>query len=105
VHHRDSNRHHNSAAWIGRRAANGRVLYTLTHATAALIAIQILDGVANAILVVVSILVIADLTRGTGLFNLAAGALATMVGIGAALSNTAGGQIIQHAGFSASFPG
>lgn len=109
-----------SAAWIGRRAANGRkpllligfgvlpirgVLYTLTHATGALIAIQILDGVANAIFVVVSILVIADLTRGTGRFNLAAGALATMVGIGAALSNTVGGQIIQHAGFSASFLG
>jgi predicted MFS family arabinose efflux permease len=109
-----------SAAWIGRRAANGRkpllligfgvlpirgVLYTLTHATAALIAIQILDGVANAIFVVVSILVIADLTRGTGRFNLAAGALATMVGIGAALSATVGGQIIQHAGFSASFLG
>ena len=109
-----------SAAWIGRRAANGRkpllligfgvlpirgVLYTLTHATAALIAIQILDGAANAIFVVVSILVIADLTRGTGRFNLAAGALATMVGIGAALSNTVGGQIIQHAGFSASFLG
>ena len=109
-----------SAAWIGRRAANGRkpllligfgvlpirgLLYTLTHATAALIAIQILDGVANAIFVVVSILVIADLTRGTGRFNLAAGALATMVGIGAALSATVGGQIIQHAGFSASFLG
>ena len=81
------------------------VLYTLTHATAALIAIQILDGVANAIFVVVSILVIADLTRGTGRFNLAAGALATMVGIGAALSATVGGQISQHAGFSASFLG
>jgi hypothetical protein len=65
-----------SAAWIGRRAAKGRkplllvgygvlpvrgVLYTLTHATGALIAIQILDGVANAIFVVVSILVIAVL--------------------------------------------
>ena len=109
-----------SAAWIGRYAAKGRkpllligfgvlpirgVLYTLTHATGALIAIQILDGVANAIFVVVSILVIADLTRGTGRFNLAAGALATMVGIGAALSTTVGGQIIQHAGFSASFLG
>ena len=109
-----------SAAWIGRRAAAGRkplllvgfgvlpirgVLYTLTHATGALIAIQILDGVANTIFVVVSILVIADLTRGTGRFNLAGGALATMVGIGAALSATVGGQIIQRAGFSASFLG
>lgn len=70
-----------SAVWIGRRAAvRGRkpllligfgvlpirgLLYTITRATPALIAIQILDGVANAIFLVVSILVIADLTRGT----------------------------------------
>ncbi len=110
-----------SAVWIGRRAgAKGRkpllligfgvlpvrgVLYTLTQATGALIAIQTLDGVANAIFGVVSILVIADLTRGTGRFNLAAGALATMVGIGAAVSTTIGGQLIQHEGFHASFLG
>jgi MFS family permease len=81
------------------------VLYTLTHATAPLIAIQTLDGVANAIFTVVSILVIADRTRGTGRFNLAAGSLAAMVGIGAALSTTVGGQLIQHAGFHASFLG
>lgn len=110
-----------SAAWIGRRAStSGRkpllligfgvlpirgVLYTLTHAAGILIAIQTLDGVANAIFGVVSILVIADRTRGTGRFNLAAGALATMVGIGAALSTTVGGQLIQHLGFNASFLG
>lgn len=110
-----------SAAWIGRRAQTiGRkpllllgfgvlpirgLLYTLTHTAGLLIAIQTLDGVANAIFGVVSILVIADLTRGTGHFNLASGALATMVGIGAALSATVGGQIIQRAGFSASFLG
>jgi len=110
-----------SASWIGRRAQSvGRkpllllgfgvlpirgVLYTLTHAAGLLIAIQTLDGVANAIFGVVSVLVIADLTRGTGHFNLAAGALATMVGIGAALSATVGGQIIQRMGFKASFLG
>jgi hypothetical protein len=55
--------------------------------------------------VVVSILVIKDRTEGTGRFNLAAGALATMVGIGAALSNTLGGTLIQHISFSASFLG
>ena len=81
------------------------LLYTFTHTASLLIAIQTLDGVANAIFGVVSILVIADLTRGTGHFNLASGALATMVGIGAALSATVGGQIIQRAGFSASFLG
>ncbi len=81
------------------------VLYTLTHAASALIAIQILDGVANAIFGVVSILVIADLTRGTGRFNLAAGTLATIVGVGAALSTTLGGLLIQHLGYRASFLG
>lgn len=81
------------------------VLYTLTHATKALIAIQALDGVANAIFVVVGILVIKDLTQGTGRFNLGSGALATMVGIGAALSNTIGGTLIQRFGFATSFLG
>ena len=110
-----------SAAWIGRRAEiSGRkpllllgfgvlpirgVLYTLTTATSALIAIQILDGVANAIFGIVSILVIKDRTEGTGRFNLASGALATMVGIGAALSNALGGTLIQFLGYRASFLG
>jgi MFS family permease len=110
-----------SAAWIGIRAGTkGRkpllllgfgvlplrgVLYTLTHATGALIAIQTLDGVANAIFGIVSILVIKDRTEGTGRFNLAAGALATMVGIGAALSTTIGGVLIQHVNYRASFLG
>jgi MFS family permease len=110
-----------SAAWIGRRAATkGRktllllgfgvlpirgVLYTLTHAVGALIAIQTLDGVANAIFGIVSILVVKDRTQGTGRFNVAAGCLATMVGIGAALSTTIGGVLIQHLGYRASFLG
>jgi len=110
-----------SAAWVGRRAAaKGRkplllvgfgvlplrgVLYTLTHATPMLIAIQTLDGVANSIFGIVAILVIKDTTQGTGRFNLAAGVLATMVGIGAALSTTIGGLLIQHIGYRASFLG
>ncbi len=79
------------------------LLYTLTHNSGSLIAIQILDGVANAIFVVVSILVVADRTRGTGRFNLAQGSLATAVGIGAALSNTFGGELIQHFSYRVSF--
>jgi MFS family permease len=110
-----------SAAWIGKRAAEkGRkpllllgfgvlpirgVLYTLTHAAGALIAIQTVDGVANAIFGIVSILVVKDRTQGTGRFNIAAGSLATMVGIGAAVSTTIGGLLIQHLGYRASFLG
>jgi hypothetical protein len=66
------------SSWTGRKAASwGRkpllliafgvlpirgVLYTLTHNTNALVAIQVLDGVAAGIFGVVSVLVIADLT-------------------------------------------
>ncbi len=79
------------------------LLYAVTHATALLIAIQILDGIANSIFGVVTILSVKDLTRDTGRFNLVAGALATFVGIGAALSPALGGEIIQHFGYPASF--
>jgi MFS family permease len=110
-----------NAGWIGKTAGRlGRkplllagfgvlpirgALYTLTHSPVLLIGIQMLDGVANAIFGVVSILVISDLTRGSGRFNLASGALAAMVGLGAALSTTIGGQLIQHAGYNVSFLG
>jgi MFS family permease len=110
-----------SAAWIGRRAeTRGRktlllfgyavlpvrgVLYTLTAVPALLIAIQILDGVANAIYTIVAVLVIKDRTEGTGRFNIAAGALATVLGIGAACSNSVGGLLVQRVGFRASFLG
>jgi MFS family permease len=110
-----------TASWIGKRAAaKGRkpllllgfgvlpirgILYTLTHAVGALIAIQTLDGVANAIFGIVSILVVKDRTMGTGHFNVAAGSLATMVGIGAAVSTTIGGVLIQQLGYRASFLG
>jgi MFS family permease len=79
------------------------VLYTLFHAIPALLAVQVLDGVANSIFGVVSILVIADRTRGTGRFNLAQGALATAVGLGAALSNTFGGMLMEKGGYRISF--
>ncbi len=78
-----------SAGWIGKLANDyGRkllllvgfgvlpvraVLYTVTHATGALIAIQLLDGVANAIFSVVAVLVVADRTRGTGAVQPATG--------------------------------
>jgi MFS family permease len=78
-------------------------LYTVLHAVPALLAVQILDGIANSIFGVVSILVIADRTRGTGRFNLAQGALATAVGLGAALSNTFGGTLMEKSGYRISF--
>jgi predicted MFS family arabinose efflux permease len=79
------------------------LLYTLTHRTAELIAIQILDGVGAGIFGVVSVLVIADLTQGTGRFNLTLGAISTAVGIGASLSQVIAGSIVHHVGFNAGF--
>jgi MFS family permease len=80
-------------------------LYTVVRGELALIAVQLLDGVANVIFGVVSALVVADRTRGTGRFNLAQGALAGFVGIGAAVSTTYGGYLIEHFGYDASFLG
>ena len=107
------------AAWTGRKAgAWGRkplllvafgalpvrgVLYTLTVNTGAQVAIQILDGVAAGIFGVVSVLVIADLTQGTGRFNLTLGAISTAVGIGASCSQVIAGSIVHHFGSNAGF--
>jgi len=107
------------ASWSGRKAgAWGRkpllliafgvlpvraVLYTLTHQIAVLVAIQILDGVGAGIFGVVSVLVIADLTKGSGRFNLTLGAITTAVGIGASLSQVIAGAIVHHFGYNAGF--
>ena len=107
------------AAWSGRKASSwGRkpllliafgvlpiraVLYTLTSNTVALVAIQILDGVGAGIFGVVSVLVIADLTQGSGRFNITLGAISTAVGIGAALSQIIAGTIVHHFSFNAGF--
>jgi MFS family permease len=79
------------------------LLYTLTNAAPSLVAIQILDGIAAAIFGVVSVLVIADLTKGTGRFNLTLGAVTTAVGIGAALSQSIAGDIVHRWGYHAGF--
>jgi MFS family permease len=62
-----------------------------------------MDGIGAGIFGVVSVLVIADLTRGTGRFNLTLGAITTAVGIGAALSQLIAGSIVHHMGFHAGF--
>jgi MFS family permease len=78
-------------------------LYTLTTNTVALVAVQILDEIGAGIFGVVSVLVIADLTRGSGRFNVTLGAITTAVGIGAALSQTVAGSIVHHSSFNTGF--
>ena len=107
------------ASWSGRKAGTwGRkpllliafgvlpirgILYTLTSNTELLVAIQVLDGIGAGIFGVVSVLVIADLTRGTGRFNLPLGAITTAVGIGASLSQVIAGGIVHRVGSHAGF--
>jgi MFS family permease len=68
-----------------------------------LFAVQIFDGITAAVFAVMVPLVVADLTRGTGRFNLGQGILGTATGIGASLSATFGGYITDHFGSSAAF--
>jgi MFS family permease len=70
-----------------------------------LVAVQLLDGVTAAVFAVMVPLVVADLTRGTGRFNLGQGIVGTFVGIGASLSATIAGYMSDRFGSSAAFAG
>jgi MFS family permease len=70
-----------------------------------LVAVQLLDGIAAAVLAVMVPLVIADVTRGTGHFNLGQGFVGTTVGIGASVSTTYAGYLSDHFGSPTSFLG
>ncbi len=79
------------------------LLYCLSVNPYYLVAVQLLDGIGAGIFGVVSVLVVADLTKGTGRFNLTQGALATATGLGAGLSNLLAGFVVKAAGFNAGF--
>jgi hypothetical protein len=79
------------------------VLYTLSDNSFWLIGVQVLDGVGAGIFGALTPLVIADIMRGTGRYNLAQGAIATAQGIGASSSGLAAGLIVDHFGYSAAF--
>ncbi len=79
------------------------MLYTLSGNSFWLIGVQVLDGVGAGIFGALTPLVIADIMRGTGRYNLAQGAVATVQGIGASLSNLAAGVIVDGFGYGAAF--
>src|SRR6516165_12060766 len=105
------------APWVGRTAATwGRrpllllglsavpirsALFALTADPALLVIIQLLDGLSGATLGVVTTLIIADLTNGTGRFNLAQGLAGTFSGVGASLSTSMTGIVTQRFGYTA----
>jgi MFS family permease len=74
------------------------LLFTLVADPRIMIAVQLLDGVTGAIITVLTILVITDVTTGTGRFNLARGIFGTLTAISAAFSAGAFGLIFHQLG-------
>jgi MFS family permease len=78
-------------------------LYILSDNAFWLLGVQLLDGVGAGIYEALTPLVIADIMRGTGRYNLTQGAIATTQGVGAAISGLATGEVVDHFGYSVSF--
>ena len=105
--------------WVGRKAQLwGRrpllvvgfaalpvrgLLFATVHDPFLLVAVQLLDGITASVLGVMVPLIVADLTRGTGHFNLGQGIVGTTTGIGASLSTTFAGYITDHFGSASAF--
>jgi MFS family permease len=78
-------------------------LYTLSDNRFWLVGVQLLDGVGAGIFGAIFPVIVADLMRNTGRFNVAQGAVITAQSIGAALSTTLAGFVVVGAGYSAAF--
>ncbi|CAH9018716.1 MFS transporter [Candidatus Nitrosacidococcus sp. I8] len=78
-------------------------LYTLSDNSYYLVSVQLLDGIGAGIFGALFYIVIADLTRGTGRYNLTLGAASACWGLGAALSNLVAGYIADHLGYNTAF--
>jgi MFS family permease len=109
------------APWTGRRANTwGRrpllligfaalpvraLIFAWTTDPIILIVAQLLDGLSATMLGVLTALIVADLTAGSGRFNLAQGFVGTISGIGASLSTTLSGLLAGSLGRAAGFLG
>jgi predicted MFS family arabinose efflux permease len=107
------------APWVGRQANSwGRrpllligfgalliraLLFASVTDPPLLLCFQLLDGISGAVLGVLTALVIADLTSGTGRFNLTQGIVGTASGIGASLSTAVFGLVAVNFGRTAVF--
>jgi MFS family permease len=90
------------AAALAVLAVRG-ALYPFSDNPYWLVSVQLLDGVGAGIFGALFPLVVADLTRGTGHFNVSQGAIATAAGLGGALSAAVAGFIVVAAGYGAAF--
>ena len=106
------------AKYAGRASENGRkkvllmaflllpvraLLFAFVDSPLALTAIQLLDGIGAGLLGVVTILMIADLSAGTGRFNLLQGAVYAAIGLAASLSSIGAGYVVAHFGYAVGF--
>jgi MFS family permease len=107
------------APWVGRQAQRwGRrpllligfgalpiraLLFALTTDPLSLVGLQLLDGISGVIVGVLTVLVTADLTHGTGRFNLAQGIIGTASGLGAALSTALFGLVAANFDWATTF--
>jgi MFS family permease len=78
-------------------------LYTVSDDRAWLVGVQLLDGVGAGIFGAIFPVIVADIMRNTGRFNVAQGAIITAQGVGAALSTTLAGLVVVRAGYNAAF--
>jgi MFS family permease len=70
-----------------------------------IVAAQALDGISAAIVGILVPLIVADVTRGTGRFNLTQGIVGSAAGFGAALSSIAAGYVADNFGMTMAFVG
>ena len=87
--------------FVGLRA----LLFAVISNPWTLLPVQLLDGFSAAVIGVMMPLVIADLTRGTGRYNLAQGFAGTATGISAAISTACSGYAVQLLGYTVGFLG
>jgi len=79
------------------------LLFAFTTDPWVMLAVQALDGITGAIVTVLTVLVITDLTTGSGRFNLAQGVLGAVTATAAAIGTGVAGVIVQHFGDLAGF--
>ncbi|MES1956259.1 MFS transporter [Salinisphaera hydrothermalis] len=79
------------------------ILFALDNNAYYLVSVEVLDGLSNGIFGVVNVLIIADLTRGTGRYNVTQGMIATAIAAGATLSNMLSGFVVDATGYVGGF--
>ena len=78
-------------------------MYTLSNSPYLVLPVQLLDGIGAGIFGVLASVIVADLTKGTGHYNVTRGLIITAQGIGAALSNLVAGWIVFKMGYNVGF--